>query len=57
MTMVVVTHEMGFARKVADRVVMMDHGAVVEDGSPDKIFGSPERERTRRFLGELARLD
>lgn len=50
MTMVVVTHEMGFARDVADRVVFMDAGAVVEEGAPAQIFDSPVIERTRRFL-------
>ena len=50
MTMVVVTHEMAFARTVSDRVVFMDQGVVLEQGSPDKIFGAPEHERTRAFL-------
>jgi polar amino acid transport system ATP-binding protein len=50
MTMIVVTHEMGFAREVADRVVMMDAGAIVEEGSPQAIFGSPAHARTRLFL-------
>jgi ABC-type polar amino acid transport system ATPase subunit len=50
MTMVVVTHEMGFAREVADRVVFMDAGVIVEEGPPDRIFVEPENERTRRFL-------
>jgi ABC-type polar amino acid transport system ATPase subunit len=53
MTMVVVSHEMGFAREVADRVVFMDHGEVVETGTPEQFFGSPEQERTRRFLGTI----
>jgi polar amino acid transport system ATP-binding protein len=53
MTMLVVTHEMGFARRVADRVVMMDHGAIIEDGSPKAIFSAAVNERTRRFLGEV----
>jgi ABC-type polar amino acid transport system ATPase subunit len=53
MTMVVVSHEMGFAREVADRIVFMDHGEVVEVGSPDQFFGSPEQERTKRFLGTI----
>jgi polar amino acid transport system ATP-binding protein len=55
MTMLVVTHEMGFARHVADRVVMMDEGLVVEEGSATKIFDSPESERTRRFLSRTLR--
>ena len=48
--MVVVTHEMGFASEAADRVVFMDHGAVVEQGPPDQIFGFPESSRLRQFL-------
>jgi polar amino acid transport system ATP-binding protein len=51
MTMIVVTHEMGFARDVADRVIFMDSGAVVESGPPAELFESPREERTRRFLG------
>ncbi len=50
MTMMVVTHEMGFAKDVADRVVFMDEGVVVEEGPPRKILEDPEHERTRRFL-------
>jgi ABC-type polar amino acid transport system ATPase subunit len=53
MTMVVVSHEMGFAREVADRVVFMDHGEVVETGTPEQCFGSPTQERTKRFLGTI----
>lgn len=53
MTMVVVSHEMGFAREVADRVVMMDHGEIVEEGPPMKIFGSPGHDRTRLFLSKI----
>ncbi len=49
-TMVVVTHEMGFARQVADRVLFMDGGAIVETGTPQQIFDSPREERTRAFL-------
>jgi polar amino acid transport system ATP-binding protein len=51
MTMVVVTHEMGFARDVADNVVFMDGGVVVEEGPPAAVFDSPREERTKRFLG------
>jgi polar amino acid transport system ATP-binding protein len=51
MTMAVVTHEMGFAREVADRVIFMDGGVIVEEGSPDDVLGNPSHERTRRFLG------
>jgi polar amino acid transport system ATP-binding protein len=50
MTMMVVTHEMGFARQVADRVVFMDAGVIVEQGHPDEVLGSPRHERTQRFL-------
>jgi polar amino acid transport system ATP-binding protein len=50
MTMVVVTHEIGFARGVASRVLMMDEGQIVEDGTPDEFFSNPSQERTRRFL-------
>ena len=50
MTMLVVTHEMAFARDVADRVIFMDKGQVVEEGTAEQIFGDPENERTRSFL-------
>jgi polar amino acid transport system ATP-binding protein len=50
MTMIVVTHEMGFARELADRVVFMDGGVIVEDGPPEQVIGSPTNERTRMFL-------
>ncbi|WP_456370645.1 amino acid ABC transporter ATP-binding protein [Geoglobus sp.] len=50
MTMLVVTHEMGFAREVGDRVIFMDHGIIVEEGTPEEIFSNPKEERTRRFL-------
>jgi ABC-type polar amino acid transport system ATPase subunit len=50
MTMVVVTHEMGFARQVSDRVIFMDHGMIVEEGTPQEVFGAPREERTRDFL-------
>ncbi|GAB3382867.1 amino acid ABC transporter ATP-binding protein [Amycolatopsis echigonensis] len=53
MTMVVVTHEMGFARRAADQVVFMDEGEVVEKGTPDEIFGNPRSPRLRRFLAEV----
>jgi polar amino acid transport system ATP-binding protein len=53
MTMVVVTHEMGFARKVADQVVFMDEGEVVEAGTPAEIFDNPKSERLQRFLSEV----
>ena len=50
MTMLVVTHEMSFARQVASRVVFMDHGRIVEEASPEQIFGAPREPRTRDFL-------
>ena len=53
MTMVVVTHEMSFARRVADRVVFLDRGVIVEQGAPDRIFQRAEEERTRQFLDQL----
>ncbi|HEX2729524.1 MAG TPA: amino acid ABC transporter ATP-binding protein [Rubrobacteraceae bacterium] len=53
MTMVVVTHEMGFARRVADRVVFMDEGRIVEVGPPEHFFQNPENERTKRFLAQI----
>jgi general L-amino acid transport system ATP-binding protein len=53
MTMVVVTHEMGFAREVADRMVFMDQGTIVEEGAPEHFFKSPTEERTRQFLSKI----
>ena len=53
MTMIVVTHEMGFARKVANRVVFMDKGAIVEVADPETFFNTPQNERTREFLGKI----
>jgi glutamine transport system ATP-binding protein len=52
-TMVVVTHEMGFAREVADRVIFMDGGYIVEEGHPTELFDSPKHERTQAFLGKI----
>ena len=54
MTMVVVTHEMSFARDVADRVVFMEGGVIVEEGTPEQVFEHPKSERTRAFIGEVA---
>ena len=54
MTMLVVTHEMGFARHVATRVVFMDDGLIVEEGSPEEIFNHPKRLRTRDFLSKIS---
>ena len=53
MTMIVVTHEMGFARRVADRVVFMDGGVIVEEGTPDQVIGDPQHERTQKFLHQV----
>ncbi|MFF0445253.1 amino acid ABC transporter ATP-binding protein [Streptomyces sp. NPDC004609] len=53
MTMIVVTHEMGFAREVGDRVLFMDQGAAVEEGRPDRVFSDPRHERTRAFLSTV----
>ena len=53
MTMAVVTHEMGFARAVADRVIFMDRGEIVEQNEPEEFFANPKNERTRTFLGQI----
>ena len=53
MTMVCVTHEMGFAREVADRVLFMDEGVIVEEGTPEELFGSPKEKRTQDFLNKV----
>jgi ABC-type polar amino acid transport system ATPase subunit len=53
MTMVVVTHEMGFAKEVADRVIFMDGGNIIEQGTPVDLFGQPKNERTKEFLGHI----
>ena len=50
LTMLIVTHEMGFAKDVADRVVFMDQGVIVEEGSPEQVLNNPVQERTREFL-------
>ncbi|MDU5082929.1 amino acid ABC transporter ATP-binding protein [uncultured Tissierella sp.] len=55
MTMIVVTHEMGFAKEVGDRVIFMDDGRIVETGTPDKIFNNPEHPRTQDFLRKVIR--
>ncbi|MGD8399787.1 MAG: amino acid ABC transporter ATP-binding protein [Bacillota bacterium] len=54
-TMVVVTHEMGFAREVADRVIFMDEGVILEEGAPEHFFQNPSQERTKQFLGRILR--
>ena len=55
MTMIVVSHEMGFAKGVASRVLFMDHGVVLEEGTPGEVFESPKEERTRSFIGKVLR--
>ncbi|HEL1761701.1 TPA: amino acid ABC transporter ATP-binding protein [Streptococcus suis] len=57
MTMVVVTHEMGFARAVADRVIFMDGGRIIEEGRPEDIFDQPKEERTKQFLARIQKVD
>jgi polar amino acid transport system ATP-binding protein len=49
--MIIVTHEMDFARDVADRVIFMDDGVIVEQGTPEEVFGNPKEERTKQFFG------
>jgi ABC-type polar amino acid transport system ATPase subunit len=53
MTMVVVSHEMGFAKAAADRMVLLDEGSIVEVTTPEMLFTAPEKERTREFLGQI----
>jgi general L-amino acid transport system ATP-binding protein len=53
MTMVCVTHEVGFAREVADRVVLMDGGVLVEENTPDEFFNNPKEERSQKFLSQI----
>jgi ABC-type polar amino acid transport system ATPase subunit len=53
MTMIVVSHEMGFAREAADRVVMMDEGQIIEEGTPEDFFRAPTQERTKAFLAKI----
>ena len=53
MTMIVVTHEMGFARQVANRVIFMDEGQIVEQNEPEAFFNNPESERTKLFLSQI----
>jgi ABC-type polar amino acid transport system ATPase subunit len=51
--MIVVSHEMGFAREAADRLIMMDEGEIVEEGAPEAIFANPHHERTKAFLSKI----
>ncbi len=53
MTMIVVSHEMGFARAAADRIIFMDEGNIIEDTTPEKLFANPKEERTRLFLSKI----
>ena len=53
MTMVVVTHEMGFAREVGTRLIFMDQGTILEEGSPREVFANPQQERTKSFLSQV----
>ena len=53
MTMVIVTHEMGFAREVADRIIFMEGGNIAEDGTPDEIFNAPKNPRLKQFLQSI----
>ena len=53
MTMVIVTHEMGFAREVGDRILFMDGGVIVEQGTPEEVFGNPKHVRTKDFLSKV----
>ena len=53
MTMAIVTHEMGFAREVADRVIFMDGGVIAEEGTPAELFGNPKNERLQAFLAKV----
>jgi polar amino acid transport system ATP-binding protein len=53
MTMIVVTHEMGFAREVADRVIFMDYGVILEEGSPEHFFKNPTHERAQQFMRQI----
>jgi ABC-type polar amino acid transport system ATPase subunit len=57
MTMMIVTHEMTFARHSSDRVLFFDQGSVIEDGAPEQIFSRPACERTREFLGSVRGMD
>jgi polar amino acid transport system ATP-binding protein len=53
MTMIIVTHEMGFAREVGNRVIFMDEGYIVEEGDPKEVFSNPQNERTKLFLSQV----
>jgi general L-amino acid transport system ATP-binding protein len=53
MTMICVTHEMGFARRAADRMIFMDHGEIIETGTPEEFFEAPKSERCKQFLSQI----
>jgi len=53
MTMIVITHEMGFAREVADEIIFFDEGKIIEKSSPDKFFNCPKEKRTKEFLNQI----
>ena len=53
MTMIIVTHEMSFAKEVSDQVIFMDSGVVLEKGTPEDVFDNPKEERTKQFLGKM----
>ena len=53
MTMIIVTHEMGFAKKIANKIIFMDNGEIVESNTPDKFFSNPDKERTKSFLNQI----
>ncbi|MBI3287796.1 MAG: amino acid ABC transporter ATP-binding protein, partial [Chloroflexi bacterium] len=53
MTMLVITHEMGFAKEVADRLIFFDEGKLIEEGTPERIFNNPQHERTKQFLSQI----
>ena len=53
MTMAIVTHEMGFAKEVADRVIFVDHGKIIENDTPENVFNNPTNERTKEFLAKI----
>ena len=54
-TMIIVTHEMDFARDVADQIIFMDEGLIVEQGPPEQVIGNPQEERTRQFLNHFSK--
>ena len=53
MTLIIVTHELNFARDISDRIIIMDEGVIIEEGSPEQLFSNPKNERTRSFLRSI----